>query len=259
MRKERRERLKRRKRRIKRITLFIILVIIVIIRVNINKKDNEVIETSAEIINEVTEENNKEVPEIDSKLSDWELILVNRDNKLSDDYKFDLQTIETSNHKADSRIIKSLTQMLEDARKEGLYPLICSSYRPYSTQKKLYNQKVEDYLKQGYIKSEAEDKASYWVAIPGTSEHQTGLALDIVDRNYQLLNEEQEDTPVQKWLIDNSYKYGFTLRYPTDKKEITKINYEPWHYRYVGVKNATFMKEKGYCLEEYIEYLKKFN
>ena len=93
----------------------------------------------------------------------------------------------------------------------------------------------------------------------GTSEHEAGLALDIVASNYQELNEEQEKTPVQKWLMENCHKYGFVLRYPTEKKDITKINYEPWHYRYVGVKNATFMKEKNLCLEEYIEYLKNYD
>ena len=72
------------------------------------------------------------------------------------------------------------------------------------------------------------------------------------------MDEKQEETEVQKWLIENSYKYGFVLRYPTNKKDITMINYEPWHYRYVGVENATYMKENDMCLEEFIDYLKQF-
>ena len=90
------------------------------------------------------------------------------------------------------------------------------------------------------------------MAVPGTSEHQTGLAVDIVDMNYQLLDEKQEDTAVQKWLIKNSYKYGFILRYPSDKSEITGINYEPWHYRYVGKDVAKEVYEQGVCFEEYL-------
>lgn len=79
-----------------------------------------------------------------------------------------------------------------------------------------------------------------------------------IPENYQVLDERQEETQVQKWLIEHCTDYGFILRYPTDKKEITKINYEPWHYRYVGVENAKFMKEKNFCLEEFIAYLKDF-
>lgn len=103
----------------------------------------------------------------------------------------------------------------------------------------------------------AQKEASYWVTLPKTSEHEIGLAVDIVSANYQILNEKQETTAVQKWLMEHCIDYGFVLRYPTDKKEITKINYEPWHYRYVGIENAKFMKENDFCLEEFIEYLKK--
>lgn len=103
---------------------------------------------------------------------------------------------------------------------------------------------------------EAEETASYWVTNPRTSEHEIGLAVDIVSTNYQTLDEKQETTAVQKWLIEHCIDYGFILRYPTAKKDRTKINYEPWHYRYVGIENAKLMKEKDFCLEEYIEYLK---
>lgn len=92
---------------------------------------------------------------------------------------------------------------------------------------------------------------------PGTSEHHTGLALDIVSQNYQLLDEEQENTPEQQWLMHNSYKYGFILRYPNDKSKITGIHYEPWHYRYVGKEIAKEIYEQGICLEEYLENLQK--
>ena len=206
---------------------------------------------------EVIEEENKKEKDIDSNTSDWELLLVNKNHKVPEGYVVELEEVETV-HQVDKRIAEPLKQMLADARKEGLSPLICSSYRTNAKQQKLYNNKVKEYKRWGCSSEEAEELASYWVAIPGTGEHETGLAVDIVSRDYQILDEKQEQTDVQKWLIENSYKYGFTLRYPTDKKDITMINYEPWHYRYVGVDNATYMKEHDMCLEEYIDYLKQF-
>ena len=203
---------------------------------------------------EVIEEENKR--DIDSYTSDWDLLLVNKKHEVPEGYILELEEVE-SGHQVDKRIAKSLEQMLSDARKEGLSPIICSSYRTNAKQQKLYNNKVREYKRWGCSSEEAEELASYWVAIPGTGEHETGLAVDIVSENYQILDEKQEQTDVQRWLIDNSYKYGFTLRYPTDKKDITMINYEPWHYRYVGIDNATYMKEHDMCLEEYIEYLKQ--
>ena len=200
------------------------------------------------------EENEKDV---DSNISDWELLLVNKNYKIPEGYSVELEEVEKT-HKVDKRITESLKQMLSDARKEGLSPIICSSYRTNAKQQKLYNNKVTQYKKWGYSSEESKELASYWVAIPGTGEHETGLAVDIVSKNYQILDEKQEETAEQKWLIENSYKYGFVLRYPTNKKDITMINYEPWHYRYVGIDNATYMKEHDMCLEEYIDYLKQF-
>ena len=89
------------------------------------------------------------------------------------------------------------------------------------------------------------------MAIPGTSEHQLGLAVDIVDLRYQVLDAGQEDTATQQWLMQNSWKYGFILRYPQDKSAITGIIYEPWHWRYLGPENARTVKESGLCLEEF--------
>ncbi len=205
----------------------------------------------------IRKDENKKEKDIDSNTSDWELLLVNKNHKIPEGYSVELEEVEDG-HQVDKRIAESLKQMLADARKEGLSPLICSSYRTNAKQQKLYNNKVKEYKRWGCSSEEAEELASYWVAIPGTGEHETGLAVDIVSRDYQILDEKQEQTDVQRWLIDNSYKYGFALRYPTDQKEITMINYEPWHYRYVGVDNATYMKEHDMCLEEYIEYLKQF-
>ncbi len=236
---------------------FISAIIILIIQISKTKQVTATsVENNVEPKNEVLSVTlEPEKPEIDSKVTDWDLILVNKDNKIPEDYQFELQTIEKGNQ-VDSRIVQAITQMLADARSAGLNPYICSSYRTPETQVDLYNKKVKQYKALGYPQQQAEIEASYWVTYPRTSEHEIGLALDIVSNNYRTLNEEQEKTEVQKWLMENCNKYGFILRYPTDKKDITKINYEPWHYRYVGIENATFMKEKQFCLEEYIEYLK---
>ena len=130
--------------------------------------------------------------------------------------------------------------------------MICSSYRTWDKQRTLYDYEKNRYMAQGYSKEEAEKEAAKWVAVPGTSEHQTGLAVDIVAQSYQILDKKQEDTPEQRWLMENSYKYGFILRFPTDKSKITGINYEPWHYRYVGKEAAKEIYERGICLEEYL-------
>lgn len=193
-----------------------------------------------------------EIPEKPKKEDDWRLILINKDNPIPENYSVDLVEIEDG-HKVDSRIADELKQMLEDARKEGLKPLICSSYRTEEKQDRLFKDKIREYKRKGYENSEAEELASYWVAPTNRGEHQSGLAVDIVSQDYQILDKEQEQTDVQKWLIQNSYKYGFILRYPTSKKDITKINYEPWHYRYVGKENAEIIMKNNICLEEYLE------
>ena len=248
------------------IMILVVLILTIAYKYIAYKKEVQVsLETSAnieELYNttkpeeaDINEEENKK--DIDSNTSDWELLLVNKNHKVPDGYSVELEEVE-STHKVDKRIADSLEQMLTDARKEGLSPIICSSYRTNAKQQKLYNNKVTEYRRWGYSSEEAKELASYWVAIPGTGEHETGLAVDIVSKEYQILDEKQEQTDVQKWLIENSYKYGFILRYPTDKKDITMINYEPWHYRYVGIDNATYMKEQDMCLEEYIDYLRQF-
>ncbi|MFQ7289836.1 MAG: M15 family metallopeptidase [Lacrimispora saccharolytica] len=108
-------------------------------------------------------------------------------------------------------------------------------------------------MRAGYPEEDVAVEAAKTVAVPGTSEHELGLALDIVDSSYPELETEQENTPVQRWLMKNSWKYGFVLRYPSDKSALTGIIYEPWHYRYVGKEAAKVMYEEELCLEEYLE------
>lgn len=241
------------------IAVLLITIIITLIVTVIKSKsiDTAIKETKTErniiLVNEI-QYNIKE--NIVSKLNDWRLLLVNKSNYLPEDYNVKLKTIN-GNMKVDERVYNDLKQMLSDAKNEDLDLLICSSYRSTDKQKKLFNDKVKEYEKKGYNNEEAYREASYWILIPGTSEHETGLSVDIVSMEYQILDEEQENTKEQKWLIENSYKYGFVLRYPTNKKDITGINYEPWHYRYVGKENALIMKKLDVCLEEYIKLLQK--
>lgn len=182
----------------------------------------------------------------------WNLILVNPWNSLPESYQAPLLDLG-SGEKIDRRCYGALQDMLDGCRAAGMEPLICSAYRSQETQEQLFADQVEQWTSQGYSLEEAKAEAGKVVAVPGTSEHQLGLAVDIVDITNQMLNESQEDTPVQQWLMENSWKYGFILRYPNGKSDAIGIIYEPWHYRYVGVEAATQMYEQGLCLEEYLE------
>ena len=180
------------------------------------------------------------------------LILVNFENPLPEDYIPNLTQTEF-NQKIDKRAAKALAEMLKDCRAAGYEPLPCSGYRSNKQQQRLFEVKQNEFLRKGMDEQQAKQAASKWVALPGASEHHTGLAMDIIDLNYQILDEKQEQTGTQKWLIKHCVEYGFILRYPSDKKEITHINFEPWHYRYVGKENARKIAESGLCLEEYLE------
>ena len=182
---------------------------------------------------------------------DWRLLLVNAWHKLPEDYHVELKTL-ANGLQVDARIYDDLNAMLTDCREAGLEPIVCSAYRTEDTQTRLYRNKVSRLLSAGWSRDTVEQEAARWVAPPGTSEHQTGLALDIVSADYQLLDEQQAQTPEQQWLMAHCWEYGFVLRYPTDKCAATGIGYEPWHYRYVGKEAAREMQQKGLCLEEYL-------
>ena len=184
---------------------------------------------------------------------DWELLLVNPWNTLPEDFSVELVTLASCGLKVDKRIFADLEEMLVACREAGLRPLICSAYRTEAVQTRLYNNKIARLRAAGYGRESAVKEAGRWVAVPNTSEHQTGLALDIVSAGYQVMNRKQENTAEQKWLMEHCWEYGFILRYPSDKSEITGIGYEPWHYRYVGKETALAMRDSGQCLEEYLE------
>lgn len=178
---------------------------------------------------------------------EWNLIVVNRWNELPKDYSVELTEL-SNGQKVDNRIYPYLQDMFDAARAEGVYPIVREGYRTAEEQQNILDDKIQAYINEGYSKARAEKAAKEWVALPGTSEHQLGIAVDINADKSKCSNDE-----VYVWLAENAYKYGFILRYPQGKQEITGTSYEPWHYRYVGVEAALEIYERGICLEEYFE------
>lgn len=187
----------------------------------------------------------------------WNLVLVNNKNPMEKGYVPELTKLK-SDYYVDSRIAGAANQMLKDAKAAGMRIEICSAYRSVERQEQVFNESLEERLKKGMDYWEAFSDNRLSVAEPGTSEHALGLALDLISNQYTELDEGQENTKEAKWLKENCYKYGFILRYPPEKTDITGIIYEPWHYRYVGVEDATEIMKLGITLEEYLEtYYKK--
>ena len=177
------------------------------------------------------------------------ILLVSENHPLNQNIQIPLKTI-SKNLQIHEMIYDDLFHMLNEMIKAGLKPVICSAFQ---RQKELYEKKCQYYQNKRYSFDIAQKLASQWVAKPGCSEHQTGLALDIVSVDYQQLDEKQEQTQEQQWLMLNSWRYGFILRYPKGKQSITHVNYEPWHYRYVGKIAATEIYNRQITLEEYVE------
>lgn len=185
---------------------------------------------------------------------DWRLVLINKQHSIPDDYTFELGYINSS-MRCDERIIDDLRAMLQTAKEEEVNLVVCSPYRDDARQEYLFNRKITLYMKQGMSFVEAHQLASQAVTVPGASEHQIGLAFDIVSNTYSSLNEGFGETEAGIWLAENSYRFGFILRYPEGKEYITGIEYEPWHFRYVGVEAAAVITQQGITLEEFWEEL----
>lgn len=186
-------------------------------------------------------------------IHEWNLKLVNNINVLSSSFAPDVTEVADGQY-FDTRAVDSLNAMLEAARMQGYATYLSTAYRPYSTQAYIFYGKASQIAWGGEVDyADAEMMARELVAYPGTSEHQLGLAVDIVDTSSTVLDAEMlEDMPLLVWLQQHCHEYGFILRYPKDKEEITGW-YEPWHFRYVGVDAATYIMEKGLCLEEFIQ------
>lgn len=173
------------------------------------------------------------------------LILVNKNNKLPDEYSIDLTTF--SGCKVAQILVGDLKDMINSAKKQNILLEINTSYRTKSEQQEIFDNTVSGYIKDGNSHDVADQKTKELVALPGYSEHETGLAIDFTssgDYNNRL--------KAWDWLEVNAYKYGFILRYPEGKESITGYNYEAWHYRYVGIECATIIYENDLTLEEYL-------
>ena len=183
---------------------------------------------------------------------DWQLVLVNKNHPIADDYSFTLGTIKGA-MQCDERILADLYAMLEGALNDGVNLVICSPYRNDDRQQMLFDRKVDKYTAQGMSYMEAYKTAAQAVTIPGSSEHQIGLAIDMVSDSYVSLNEGFGDTKAGQWLAAHAYEYGFVIRYPEGKEDITGIEYEPWHLRYVGKNAAKVLYDENLTLEEFWE------
>ncbi|WP_287449756.1 M15 family metallopeptidase [Sellimonas sp.] len=187
--------------------------------------------------------------EADTSLG-WNLILVNDDYSVPNNYEVELTEL-SNGEKVDTRIYPQLQQMFDDARAAGLELFVREGYRTTQDQKQIMEERIQQYRNEGYSRSEAKELAEKYVAVPGTSEHELGIAVDINADTSKCSSD-----AVYTWLANNAYRYGFIKRYPSEKTEITGVNNEPWHYRYVGVEAAKEIQERGICLEEYIDLLK---
>ncbi|MEG1972531.1 MAG: D-alanyl-D-alanine carboxypeptidase family protein [Oscillospiraceae bacterium] len=197
------------------------------------------------------------IVELPKPPASWETILVNQSNPLPADFTVEVRTIKGTEKNYDVRAADSLEAMLSDAEKAGFKMYLVSTYRTVAYQQGLFNRKINEYKNAGYDDATAKEEAAKWVAVPGYSEHNLGLAADIVSstwyNNNSDLTADFENTDHFNWLVNNCTKYGFILRYPKGKEAVTGITYEPWHYRYVGVEAAKYITEKGITLEEFHE------
>lgn len=254
------------KRKIAIVILIIIIVIIVIVRKSRNKTTvetttNQVEQTASEqeenkVEGEPANEQNKnqnqdQGQQPEKEITDWRLTLANYENLLPENFTVKVENIDKT-RQFDARAIGELNDMMNQMKKDGITNIwIQSAYRSVARQKELYDASVKKYLQEGKTQEEAEKLTNEYINKPGSSDHNLGLAVDFnkVDNGFEKLDG-------FKWLQKNAENYGFVLRYPKDKEDITKIAYESWHWRYVGVEHAKKMNELNMCLEEYIKYLK---
>ena len=186
----------------------------------------------------------------------WNLLLVNDWNPLPAGYDSDVTFSTVSGGKqVDSRIIDAVNRMLQDASAYDL--AVVSAYRPKEEQDILYWRKVKQYTDKGYSDLEAQKVGGTIVKRPGFSEHNCGLAMDVGGSGDYTLEQTFANTPAYAWLIEHCADYGFILRFPEGKEDITGVIYEPWHYRYVGEEAARYIMDNDLCLEEYLAQVKK--
>lgn len=189
----------------------------------------------------------------DSDIFKEDILLVNKEHPLSDTYQPTLKKMRDYGVEVDASVYEALNDMLAAGEKEGLSFWVASGYRSMERQRELLDEDIEELIHRGYSYSEAYEEAVRETMPVGCSEHATGLAVDIVARDYQILDGKQANTEEIKWLQKNCSQYGFILRYPKEKEDITQVSYESWHFRYVGVDAAKNIMSQNLTLEEYLE------
>lgn len=258
---------KKKKLNMKKVLMVLIIIAAIIIMINrasskkktkeVSTSENTVTNTTAEVNNSenmtnTLSNNTAETPK--REIDDWRVTLANYENILPENFTVKVSNID-STRQFDSRAIGELTDMMNAMRKAGITNIwVQSAYRSVARQKELYDASVQKYLKQGKTQEEAQKLTDEYINKPGSSDHNLGLAVDFnyVDNKFEKLEG-------FKWLQQHAEEYGFVLRYPKDKENITKIAYESWHWRYVGKEHAQKMNKLNMCLEEYVEYLQKGN
>lgn len=240
------QRRRKRKKKLYQVTILILLIIGTSSVIQRHRALNNTRDNLTVMEVPLTEKNEKK--QSISKADEWNLVLVNKWNPLPENTDINLVEVP-GGEMVDERIYDQLMKMLEAAKEANLnqLPQVVSGYRTATQQQQLYDEKIAKYKQEGYSNVEAVKAANQWVAVPGYSEHQLGVAVDLNGATYDLYF----------WLQENSYKYGFIFRYPGGKSEITGIAEEVWHYRYVGVDAATKMYKQGLCLEEYLTQIEK--
>lgn len=181
---------------------------------------------------------------------DWRLVLINKQHPIPDDYEFTLTTI-TGSMKCDERILEDLLLMLQAAKNDNVNLIICSPYRTDASQVSIFERHVKAYMNKGLNYIDSFKLASQEATVPGYSEHQVGLSIDIYTASHMILDDAYGETEAGRWLAENCSDYGFILRYPKGKEYITSIGYEPWHFRYVGREAAKIIMSGGITLEEF--------
>ena len=230
---------------------------------SMSSSSEESVESSSSSSSEMQEESSvssSSAPEEEAPDNGYStLILVNPWNYIPEDYTVELVNVQ-GKYNLDAKAAQSAIELLAAAKKAGYNMVLCSAYRTIEKSAELYNRKVKEFINAGYDEENAKIQAARWVAPPGTSEHHTGLAMDLVSSDYwgyySDLEHDYENFDSFKWMYKHCAEFGFILRYPKDKQDITGITYEPWHYRYVGKEAAEYIMANGLCLEEYLDEIK---
>ena len=210
------------------------------------------VEAAAAVVSSLPEDDAAATPSMPAfDRTDWRLRLVNANYELPAD--FAVETADVEGYLFDARAADALQSMLDGGRAAGVDLILTSAYRTYDYQQGLFQNKVQRVMaERGISQAEAEPIAAEEVARPGMSEHCLGLAVDIITSDYTTLDYGFAQTDAAKWLYEHCAEYGFILRYPEDKTDITGIIYEPWHFRYVGEEAAAYIMENGLTLEEFL-------